>query len=82
MLKASPMNPLGSAAGVFAGQVLALKLNVDFSRAGITKAGFGCLVVTAGTLHGYTVDQVLALANKGARRQHGGVAPRACRSPT
>lgn len=57
------VNPATTAAGVFAGQVLALRLSVDFSNAGITKAGLGSLKVVSGKLAGYTVNQVLALAN-------------------
>jgi hypothetical protein len=48
---------------VFAGQVLALKLNVDFSAAGISRRGFGNLTVVSGELGGKTVNEVLALAN-------------------
>ncbi|HVL68897.1 MAG TPA: Ig-like domain-containing protein [Vicinamibacterales bacterium] len=62
-LKASAVNPTKSDAGVFAGQVLALQLSVDFSRAGVTAAGLANLKVKTGKLAGYTVGQVLALAN-------------------
>lgn len=50
-------------AGVFAGQVLALELNVDFSAAGKLPIGLGVLKVASGPLAGYTVNQVLALCN-------------------
>ena len=50
-------------AGEFAGQVLALQLNVDFSAKGIFHTGLGALVLTSGPLAGKTVNQVLALAN-------------------
>ena len=63
VLKISAVDPLGSAAGVFGGQVLALRLSVDFSNAGIRKPGLGSLTVISGPLSGYTVNQVLALAN-------------------
>jgi hypothetical protein len=63
VLKASATNPTGSAAGVFAGQVLALQLNVSFSNAGVTKAGLANLKIVSGNLAGYTVAQVLSLAN-------------------
>ena len=63
VLSASATNPTSSTAGVFAGQVLALQLNVDFSTVGITKFGLGNQVVGSGKLAGYTVSQVLALAN-------------------
>jgi hypothetical protein len=62
-LTASAVNPTTSAAGVFAGQVLALQLSVDFSNAAITRYGLGALKVQSGKLVGYTVAQVLALAN-------------------
>jgi hypothetical protein len=48
---------------VLAGQVLALKLNVDFSAAKLTRAGLGGLVVVSGDMAGNTVNQVLATAN-------------------
>ena len=63
VLSASATNPTSSAAGVLAGQVLALQLNVDFSTVGITKFGLGNQIVGSGKLAGYTVAQVLALAN-------------------
>ncbi len=53
-----------TSAGVFAGQVLALRLNIDFSDAGITCRGLGDLKVKSGKLAGWTVDQVMCLANK------------------
>jgi len=40
-----------------------LQLAVDFSNAGVTKAGLGALKVVSGKLAGQTVTQVLALAN-------------------
>ena len=60
---ASATNSTSSAAGVFAGQVLALRLSVDFSTAGVTKAGLAGLKVKSGKLAGHTVAQVLQLAN-------------------
>jgi len=62
-LAASATNPTTSAAGVFAGQVLALRLSVSFSSAGITKSGLGAMRLTSGKLAGSTVGDVLALAN-------------------
>jgi hypothetical protein len=62
-LTANATNPTTSAAGVFAGQVLALELSVDFSNKGITAAGLANLHVVSGPLAGQTVAQVLALAN-------------------
>ncbi|MEO8620457.1 MAG: SdrD B-like domain-containing protein [bacterium] len=63
VLSGNVTNPLSTPAGVFAGQVLALQLSVDFSNKGITKAGLGGLHLNQGKLAGATVSQVLALAN-------------------
>jgi hypothetical protein len=63
ILTASATNPTTSSAGVFASQILALRLNVDFSTAGIKKSGLGNLKIISGPLAGYTVNQVLTLAN-------------------
>jgi hypothetical protein len=50
---------------VFAGQVLALKLSVDFSNAGIITGGLAAVrIATGNLLAGSTVAQVLALANQ------------------
>ncbi|MFN0207093.1 MAG: hypothetical protein ACKVS6_12390 [Planctomycetota bacterium] len=65
-LKLDATNPKTTAAGVFAGQVLALQLNVDFSNAGITESGFGGLILTNtgnAALDGNTIAEVLAAAN-------------------
>lgn len=61
-LTSSLVNPT-SQLSVFAGQVLALQLNVDFSIKGFTRAGLANLTVVSGELEGSTVSQVLALAN-------------------
>ena len=63
------VNPTSSSAGVFGGQVLALQLNVDFGARGLTPGSSGPeggLVFTDPTspLNGYTVSQILAVANK------------------
>jgi hypothetical protein len=63
VLTASATNPGGSSGGVFAGQVLALQLSVDFSNARILPAGLASQRLTSGPLAGSTVAQVLALAN-------------------
>jgi hypothetical protein len=63
VLKHTDNNPSNSDAGVFAGQALALQLNVDFSNKGVTPAGLASLKVVSGALKGYTVQQVLDLAN-------------------
>lgn len=62
VLTRSYTNPRTTPAGELAGQVVALKLNVDFSNAGITKPGLAALKVAKEALAGYTVAQVLALA--------------------
>ncbi len=63
-LTSSYVNPTGKLT-VFAGQTLALQLNVDFSAAaaGGHRRGLGALTVQSGKLAGYTVTQVLALCN-------------------
>jgi hypothetical protein len=64
VLTTNRTNPLVTEAGVFAAQVLALKLNYDFSVAGLTPKNLGSLRVAPGNpLAGYTVAQVLSLAN-------------------
>lgn len=63
VLNASAINPTKTNAGEFAGQVLALQLNVDFSNAGITRAGLAALHLKSGKLMGKTVAEVLGLAN-------------------
>jgi hypothetical protein len=65
-LTGSATNPLDSSAGVFAGQVLALQLNVSFSNLGIApfNPGLGSFVLPSGPAAGKTVNQVLADANK------------------
>lgn len=65
VLSKSSTNPCGRTnAGVFAGQVVALRLNVDFSKAGITCSGLPDKKVKYGKLAGWTVAQVLSLAEK------------------
>ncbi len=60
------INPTSSSAGVFGGQLLALRLNVGFSAAGVTRGAGGPLgslklTGTGTSLDGLTVDQVLAV---------------------
>jgi len=78
-LTASPTNPSTTSAGIFGGDVVALKLNIDFSNAGLlggtTTFPFGNLVLTnmgvnppgtsgdLSSLNGMTVSQFLAIAN-------------------
>lgn len=62
-LTKSYCNPT-STLSVFAGQVLALKLNVAFSDAGVTKKGLGSLKLASGKLAGKTVNEVLKIANE------------------
>lgn len=54
----SASNPLSTSAGVFAGQVLALKLNVTFYSVGSL-----VLTGTGTSMDGKTVNQILAAAN-------------------
>ena len=65
VLTQSYTNPTSTTtAGIFASQVLALKLNVAFGDANV--AGFhdiGPLQIASGPFAGMTVDQILALAN-------------------
>jgi hypothetical protein len=63
-LSGSALNPTSTSAGVFAGQLLAATLSVNFSSAGITRVGLASLKVKSGALAGYTVQQVLNLANQ------------------
>ena len=65
-LKASAINPTQKIT-VFAGQTLALKLNVDFSAAALMPGNglnLGGLKVVSGKLAGWSVTQVLALCNQ------------------
>ena len=67
-LTADSVNPTTTSAGVFAGQVLALQLNVDFGDAkAITgfSGGIGDLVLNSPSspLNGKTVRQILAICN-------------------
>jgi len=64
VLTVSATNPLTTTAGVFAGQVLALEINVLFSNVGVLPAGLGAFVITSGPATGKTINQVLADANK------------------
>ena len=49
--------------GGLAGETLALELNVRFSALALTRFGLGSLKLASGKLAGWSVDQVLALAN-------------------
>ena len=62
-LSCSAVNPTGQL-GVLAGQVLAMRLNIDFSAAGITQTGLGSLRIQSGAFRGLTVTQFAAIANK------------------
>jgi len=64
VFKATATNPTSTAAGVFAGQILALQLSVDFSNKGLTPGGLSSLHVVSGKMAGYTVGQVLSIANQ------------------
>jgi hypothetical protein len=64
-LTASAVNPTRSSAGVFAGQVLALTISVAMSNAGVITSGLEDLYIAPGqTMAGYTVAEVLAMANQ------------------
>jgi hypothetical protein len=64
-LNASLTDPGTSSSGVFGGQVLALEVNVDFSAATITSAGFGNVTLchTGTSLDGQTVSSILGTMN-------------------
>jgi len=67
-LTSDAVNPTTTSAGVFGAQILALKLNVDFSAAGITggdSGPLGSLVLndSSSPLNGKTISQILAIAN-------------------
>jgi CSLREA domain-containing protein len=69
-LNADLVNPTSSSSGQFGGEVLALRLNVDFNVAGklggASELKFGSLTVCGmsdATLNGKTVNDVLAIVN-------------------
>jgi hypothetical protein len=66
VLKKSYTNPIASTeAGEFASQVMALRLNVDFSNAGYIKPGLASLKIAPGfTLAGTKVSDLLTLVQK------------------
>jgi hypothetical protein len=68
-LTSNLIDPTSTSAGVFGGQVLALKLNVDLNDAGIidgTQGSISSLVLTGtgGSLDGQTVAAILAAAEQ------------------
>jgi hypothetical protein len=65
VLQISAVNPTDPVGGSLGGQVLSLRLNVDFSVAGKTRPGFGALRIVSGPLApmNLTVDQLLTIAN-------------------
>jgi hypothetical protein len=66
VLTASLINPTTSPAGVFGGQVTTLAINVAFSNAAVPNfpTGLGSLVLlNGGPMNGWTVNQILTLAN-------------------
>ena len=63
-LDATAVNPTKSKAGVLAGEVLALKINVDFAVAGLLGTDLRYLRVVDGPLAGWTVQDVLAFGNQ------------------
>jgi len=69
-LSTTYVNPITTSAGQFGGDVVALKINIDFSDAGVTAGSsgirFGDLILTNWTdttLNGMSVRQLLDLAN-------------------
>ena len=63
MLPEDYLDPRRTRGGKLAGETLALRLNVDYSSAGITRPGLAQLRVAPGkALAGYTVAEVLAIA--------------------
>jgi hypothetical protein len=74
LLTSDALNPLSTSAGVLAGQILALRLNVEFSCAGVFRdaglsesiscyTGF-VIPASCGKFAGLTVEQFLALADE------------------
>lgn len=60
-------NPTTTSAGVLAGQIVALKLNVNYSAAGYIGSNsipLGNLVIATGPFTGYTVNNFLAFAEQ------------------
>ncbi|MEN6645467.1 MAG: SdrD B-like domain-containing protein [Armatimonadia bacterium] len=62
MLTQNWVNPTSTPSNELVGQTTALKLNVDYSSAGLLKSGLGSKALLKGELMGWTVDQVLAAA--------------------
>jgi hypothetical protein len=64
VLTQSYVNPKSTTAGVIGGELLTLRLNVDFSAGGFTWTGLAGMKVAPGNpLAGRTVAEVLAIAN-------------------
>ena len=64
VLRNNYVNPTSTEAGIIGAQVVTLKINVDFSNAGIFKPGLQNLRLAAGNkFAGYTVAQVLSIGN-------------------
>ncbi|MGE3342572.1 MAG: tandem-95 repeat protein, partial [Vicinamibacterales bacterium] len=64
VLTSSYVNPTSSKGGTLSAQLLAVQLAVDFSDAGVLKAGLGDLVFVSGPMAGQTLRSVLAMANR------------------
>lgn len=66
-LSASLVDPQTTAAGEFAGEIVALQLNVDFSQVLGNSVDFGSLTIcnfsSLPSLNGQTIDQFLTTAN-------------------
>jgi hypothetical protein len=63
VLTSSYVNPTSSKGGTLSAQLLAVQLAVDFSDAGVLKAGLGDLVFVSGAAAGQSLRDVLAMAN-------------------
>jgi hypothetical protein len=63
-LQTTATNPNNSKAGMLAGQVLALKFNVDFTNAGWLGADLKDLRIVDGPLAGWSVQDVLDFGNQ------------------
>lgn len=64
VLSGALINPTKTSAGVLAGQVLAMTLNVKFADAGKLGDTLGDKRITKGAYDGYTVNDLLVLANQ------------------
>lgn len=64
MLTQNYVDPTSAPTNELAGQIIALKLNVDYSNAALLKAGLASQTLLKSDLKGWTVAQVLAVAQE------------------